>query len=63
MVVQAVALAHVVDRSLLHHAALGAVVPAIVVTGLAVLVRAVLHGAGDLSAQGAADRVVGAPAR
>ena len=58
VVVQAVAIAYVVDRSLLHHAALGAVVPAVVVAGLAVLVRAVLHGAGDLSAQGAADHVV-----
>ena len=55
---QAVALAHVVDRSLLHHAPLGTVVPAIVVVGLAVLARAALHGAGDLSAHGAADRVV-----
>jgi ATP-binding cassette subfamily C protein CydCD len=58
MVVQAVALAHVVDRSLLHHAALGAVVPAIVVVGAAVLVRAGLAAAGDLTAEGAADRVV-----
>ena len=58
IVVQAVALAHVVDRSLLHHAPLGDVVPAIVVVGLAVVARAALHGAGDLSAHGAADRVV-----
>ena len=58
VVVQAVALAHVVDRSLLHHAALGAVVPAIVVVVAAVLVRAALHAAGDLTALGAADRVV-----
>ena len=58
VVVQAVALAHVVSRSLLQHAPLGAVVPAIVVVGLAVLARAALHGAGDLSAHGAADRVV-----
>jgi len=58
VVVQAVALAHVVSRSLLHHAPLGDVVPAIVVVGLAVLARAALHGAGDLSAHGAADRVV-----
>jgi thiol reductant ABC exporter CydD subunit len=59
VVVQAVALAHVVSRSLLDHAPLGTVVPAIVVAALAVLVRAALHGAGDLSAHGAADRVVG----
>jgi thiol reductant ABC exporter CydD subunit len=58
VIVQAVALADVVDRSLLHHASLGAVTPAIVVVGLAVLARAALHGAGDLSALGAADRVV-----
>lgn len=58
IVVQAVALASVVDRSLLHHASLRAVMPAIVVLGLAILVRAALHGAGDLSALRAADRVV-----
>jgi thiol reductant ABC exporter CydD subunit len=58
VVVQAVALAHVVSRSLLQHAPLGTVVPGIVVAALAVLARAALHGAGDLSAHGAADRVV-----
>ncbi len=58
VVVQAVALADVVERSLLHHAPLSAVTPGIVVVGLAILVRAALHGAGDLSALGAADRVV-----
>ncbi len=58
VVVQAVALADVVERSLLHHAPLGALVPAIVLVGLAILARAALHGAGDLSAHGAADRVV-----
>ena len=58
VVVQAVALAYAVDRSLLHHAPLGDLVPAIVVVGLAIVARAVLHGAGDLSAHGAADRVV-----
>ncbi len=58
VVVQAVALAHVVSRSLLQHAPLGAVVPAVVVVGLAVVARAALHGAGDLSSHGAADRVV-----
>jgi thiol reductant ABC exporter CydD subunit len=58
IVVQAVALAYVVDRSLLHHVPLGDVVPALVVVGLALLVRAALHAAGDLSAQAAADRVV-----
>ncbi len=58
VVVQAVALADVVERSLLHHAPLGDVVPAIVLVGLAILARAALHGAGDLAAHGAADRVV-----
>jgi len=58
VVVQAVALAHAVDRSLLGHASLASVAPAIVVVGLAIVARAVLHGAGDLSAHGAADRVV-----
>ncbi len=58
VVVQAVALASVVDRSLLHHASLGAVTPALVALGLAILVRAALHGAGDLSALRDADRVV-----
>jgi thiol reductant ABC exporter CydD subunit len=58
IIVQAVALASAVDRSLLHHASLSAVTPAIVVVGLAVLTRAALHGAGDLSALRAADRVV-----
>jgi thiol reductant ABC exporter CydD subunit len=59
VVVQAVALAHVVDRSLLHHAPLSAVTDALVVVGVAVVVRALLHTAGDFSALGAADRVVG----
>ena len=58
IVVQAVALASVVERSLLHHASLHSVTPALVVLGLAILVRAALHGAGDLSALRAADRVV-----
>jgi thiol reductant ABC exporter CydD subunit len=58
IIAQAVALASVVDRSLLHHASLRAVTPALVVLGLAILARAALHGAGDLSALRAADRVV-----
>ncbi len=58
IVVQAVALAHVVDRSLLHHAPLGDVVPALVLVGVALVVRAVLHAVGDLSAHATADRVV-----
>jgi thiol reductant ABC exporter CydD subunit len=59
IVVQAVALAHVVDRSLLHHAPLGDVTGALVLVGAALVVRAVLAAAGDLSASGAADRVLG----
>jgi thiol reductant ABC exporter CydD subunit len=59
IVVEAVALAHVVDRSLLHHAPLSAVTDALVVVGVALVARALLHAAGDLSALGAADRVVG----
>jgi ATP-binding cassette subfamily C protein CydCD len=58
IIVQAVALASVVDRSLLHHASLHAVTPALIVLGLAIVARAALHGAGDLSALRAADRVV-----
>jgi thiol reductant ABC exporter CydD subunit len=58
IVVQAVALAHAVERSLLHHAPLSSVVPAIVLVGLAIVARAALHAAGDLSALRAADRVV-----
>ena len=50
IIVQAVALASVVDRSLLHHASLRAVTPALAVLGLAILVRALLHGVVDLSA-------------
>ena len=58
IVAQAVALADAVNRSLLHHAPLSSVTPAIAVVGLAILARAALHGAGDLFALGAADRVV-----
>ncbi len=58
IVVQAVALASVVERSLLHHAALRTVVPAIVVLGVAILARAALHSVADLSGLRAADRVV-----
>ncbi len=59
IVVQAVALAHVVDRSLLHHASLSSVTGALVIAGMALVVRGALHAVGDLSALGAADRVVG----
>jgi thiol reductant ABC exporter CydD subunit len=59
IVVEAVALAHVVDRSLLHHAPLGDVTGALVLVAVALVVRALLHTAGDLSAVHAADRVVG----
>ena len=58
VVVQAVALAHVVDRSLLHHAPLGDVVPAIVVVAVAIVFRGALQVAADRSSRAAADRVV-----
>jgi ATP-binding cassette, subfamily C, bacterial CydCD len=58
IVVQALALAHVVDRSLLHHASLDSVAPAIVLVGVAIVVRGVLHGGGDVAAAATADRVV-----
>ncbi len=58
VVVQAVTLAWIVERSLLHHAALRQVTPALILLGLVVVLRAVLHGLGDLSAQDAAERVV-----
>ena len=59
VVVQAVALAYVVDRSLLHHVPVGDVTGALILVGIALVVRALLHAAGDLSALAAADRVVG----
>ncbi len=58
IVVQAVALAHVVERSLLHHESLSGVAPALVLVGVAVLVRSGLQAAGELTAHGAAERVV-----
>jgi thiol reductant ABC exporter CydD subunit len=58
IVIQAVALATAIDRSLLQHAPLDNVMPYVVVVGLAILVRAVLAGAGDLFAHGTAERVV-----
>ena len=58
IVVQAVALATVVERSLLHHAPVSDVLGYIVVVGVALLVRAVLTGGGDLFAHGTAERVV-----
>ncbi len=59
VVVQAVALARVVDRSLLHRAPLSAVTDALVIVGVALMARALLHAAADFSALRAADRVVG----
>jgi thiol reductant ABC exporter CydD subunit len=58
IVVQAVALATVVERSLLHHAPLSDVLAPLVVVGVALLVRAALAGGGDLFAHGTAERVV-----
>ena len=58
VVVQAIALATAVERSLLHHAPLHDVLVYVVVVGIALLVRAALTGAGDLFAHGTAARVV-----
>ena len=58
IVVQAVALATVVERSLLHHVPVSDVLGYIVVVGVALLVRAGLTGGGDLFAHGTAERVV-----
>ena len=58
IVVQAVALAHAVDRSLLHHASVRQVAPAIALVGLAIVIRAVLHALGDRSAHKSAELVV-----
>jgi ATP-binding cassette subfamily C protein CydD len=57
-VVQAVALARVVDRSLLHHASLVSVRPDLIAVALAVRARATLTWWGERSAQYAADHVV-----
>ncbi len=58
VVVQAIALATAVERSLLHHAPLHDVLVYIVVVGIALLVRVALTSAGDLYAHGTAARVV-----
>jgi thiol reductant ABC exporter CydD subunit len=58
VVVFAVALAHVVDRSLLHHAPLGSLAPTIVLVAVAIVARAGVALAADRSAHQAADRVV-----
>ncbi len=58
VVVQAVALAHVVARSLLDHVTLWSLLPWLVVVGLALILRAVVHAVGNLAAGGAADGVV-----
>jgi thiol reductant ABC exporter CydD subunit len=58
VVVQAVALATAVDRSLLHHVALRTVVPELVALVLATAARAVLTFLGELSAHRTAEAVV-----
>ena len=58
VVVQAVAIAHAVDRSLLGHVPLRAVAPEIALAALALVARGVITAIGDLSAHGAAERVV-----
>jgi len=58
VVVQAVALAHAVERSLLHHAPLADVAPAIVLVAFAIVTRAALQAATERTAHAAADHVV-----
>jgi thiol reductant ABC exporter CydD subunit len=58
IVAQAIALAMVVDRSLLHHASLGQVAPELAVVAGALAARALLALAGELSASRTGDRVV-----
>ncbi len=58
IVVQAVALAHAVDRSLLQHASVRQVAPAIALVGLAIATRAVLYALADRSAHKSAELVV-----
>ena len=58
IVVQAVALATAIDRSLLHHSALAAVRPELIAVALAVVARAVLTLLGEHWAQRTAESVV-----
>jgi thiol reductant ABC exporter CydD subunit len=58
IVVQAVALARVVDRSLLHHATLASVRPELAVLAAAMVARALLVCFGELSAHGTGEVVV-----
>jgi thiol reductant ABC exporter CydD subunit len=58
LVVQAVALATAIDRSLLHHAPLLSVRPELIAVGAAVVARALLALIGELSAQRTAATVV-----
>ena len=54
IVVQAVALATAIDRSILHHSALTSVLPALITVALAVVARAVLTLVGEHLARRAA---------
>jgi len=58
VIVQAVALATAVDRSLLHHASLENVSPQLITVVVAFTVRAALTLVGELAAQRSAERVV-----
>jgi ATP-binding cassette, subfamily C, bacterial CydD len=58
IVAQAVALATAIDRSLLHHSPLSAVVPELIAVVVAIAARAVLALIGELSAQRTAESVV-----
>jgi thiol reductant ABC exporter CydD subunit len=59
IVVQAVALATAIDRSILHHSALAAVRPELIAVALAVVARAVLTLLGEHLARRSAESVVG----
>jgi thiol reductant ABC exporter CydD subunit len=58
IVVQAVAMATAIDRSLLHHSALASVRPELIIVALAVVARAVLTLLGEHWARRTADSVV-----
>jgi thiol reductant ABC exporter CydD subunit len=58
IVIQAVALATAIDRSLLHHRPLAAVRPELITVALVVVARAVLALLGELSARRSAESVV-----
>jgi thiol reductant ABC exporter CydD subunit len=58
VIAQALALAAVISRALLHHAALSAVTPELIVVAVAVTARALLATLGEAAAQRTGERVV-----